>query len=358
MLTIVIRGPTAHHEWLTPLLRLLYSNCTGQQRLVILMPRPMLASCKAHCQHASDGCECVGLRWVPELAHRSIASFTDGSSDLLYMHSDFWVNVRGLLRGGWLGANSVLPDASTSDWPRTRARGLPPMAPQDCLPLEAMAQCTGRNGNITCGGNRTWAWWSGSHHLCHQAALSVGASHCCYGWSDMLYLPAAAHTAYKAMAEGAFANVFHEVAIPTIMRRLHQGASEWGPRVTWRRVSSSRGLASPRPPTNTAPPTFVFHPFSPDHLPSAFEHLVRTQDLPCRGSCCTNAPDWGVDDHVLCAHRLFLPRVHAISLPAQRPTDPLVSRAHASHPRLPVDPHPNLFNCAGTPLTSHSLGTL
>ena len=78
-----------------------------------------------------------------------------------------------------------------------------------------------------------WSWWPGFHPACEegsrdgQGGLDPGrvmlraSGRCCYGWSDLLYLPRASQRAFASLAKGAFGQTnAHEGAIPTIALAL------------------------------------------------------------------------------------------------------------------------------------------
>ena len=61
------------------------------------------------------------------------------------------------------------------------------------------------------------------------AAARPRVAECCVGWADLLYLPRAVHAPFRALA-ATFRNVFHEVALPTILNALHaRGEARWVP---------------------------------------------------------------------------------------------------------------------------------
>jgi len=67
----------------------------------------------------------------------------------------------------------------------------------------------------------TWFWWDNSQAACASAIRTSGVAfnQCCFGWSDLVYLPASTHKRFRSMA-WAFQGVFHEVALPTILHAL------------------------------------------------------------------------------------------------------------------------------------------
>lgn len=74
-----------------------------------------------------------------------------------------------------------------------------------------------------------FGWYSDSRQRCLAAASSLGASDCCYGWSDFVYAPAQALPEFsRLLSEPAFLAVFHEVAVPTVINMIvRRSAARW-----------------------------------------------------------------------------------------------------------------------------------
>jgi hypothetical protein len=232
-----------------PVLWRTFRSCT--RRLIFQVAPRELPSCVALCGSFSNRtCECAAHRFGRTLAHMNIAYFADSTSDLLFMHADMWVNVRAVSKAAAhpSGASIALTPLNG-----LRMRGEP--VRDTCIPLEAMrTTCHGHQGNVTCMGH-TWhcalyaphrfrddacfrlpashtravvfhrgvmcAGWSASHLTCPRAAARAGIAACCIGWSDLLYLPVHAQAAFRSLSS-FFVQVFHEVALPTILHHLEQ----------------------------------------------------------------------------------------------------------------------------------------
>ena len=194
-----------------------------------------------------SGCSCAASVSEPSGMHRNIAAHATGTThDLLYTHIDMYLNlsqIRNLQRlnatvspsnGLWMGRRSVEPAC-------VRATALP-----DCI------GAPNTDNNRTCEG-RTWWWWNRADLACFHAAKALRIGRCCYGWADLLWLPRHAQLPFARLAVGGreliatrkdargrlldldlvdrfsrsdLREVFHEVAIPTIMNALQ--SARWG----------------------------------------------------------------------------------------------------------------------------------
>ena len=214
------------------------------------------------------GCTCVmHLDVVKEMQHVAIARHATGESDLLYAHADMWVNLPRIM---------ALLHPERAFTPRRGLQHRPGGGQPMCVDVARIGECTPvqqPQGNahqspgcaLECGRDR-WAWWSNSLHKCRLAAGTHGFRWCCYAWSDLLFLPAAAQPAFRRLASSAFASVFHEVAIPTILQELTRRATTSG---------ASSGVR-----------------WSPS--------------LDCLGGCCTNVHWNRTVARSFCAHRVSL----------------------------------------------------
>jgi hypothetical protein len=208
-----------------------------------------------------------------------------------------WVNLRGLRDAlDERSIDGMRPALSALNG--LRMRGEP--VQDSCIPIGEMGTCYGSNGNITCAG-RTWHWWSDSSARCARAASLVGIEACCYGWSDLLFLPSHAHAEFRALAE-PFRDVFHEVAIPTILHHMHSTESQ-----------RSGTIATPA------------------SLPLPWLRL------PCHGSCCSTVDSWANGARPsLCAHKVRLQALAEYDWIGWGINDGVSSR---------IDPYPGYYQC-------------
>ena len=216
-------------SWLVPLLQKMYLNeCTARvsqiESMHILVHSKSLAECLSLCQTVLCRCA-VAVR--PETQHVGIAQLLDGTSDVIFAHADMWLNISAIV--GLLTRENAHSSKTAMPFSGLMMRGMP--VESACVPLTTMSKCHGRSGNVTCG-DRTWHWWMGSQTSCPEAAQRSGLSACCYGWADLLYLPWRAHAAFRALSD-VFREVFHEVAIPTMLHGMQQATTRWGPPVPW-----------------------------------------------------------------------------------------------------------------------------
>ena len=253
-----------------------------------------------------------------------MAEHATGTHDLLFAHLDMWVNMRALLASPWFahGTHMVTPH-----------RGLGFFRRAACIPLQKMRECT--EINATCGFRRhnctmvkcagtVWPWFGRSDRTCVAKADHINSRaaacrareckphstnatdleccaprvhECCVGWSDLVFLPSRAHTAFRALSaafsgRSHFAALFAEVAIPTMLNAI--AADGRGGGGGGERRAGGDGLLSP-----SSPPPLRWSPM-----------------LGCTGGCCSPASG--------------LSRVYA----------PLHGRGNASDSRDPVETPP------------------
>ena len=170
--------------------------------------------------------------WTPGptvLQHVSLcaaAAAADADTDWLFLHSDLWVHSfdrlplhthafllpLGGLEGWFPPAYEHPPGCAV---PRTanRVRTYSNDAPRRqvhsrCVSLDHVAtECT-------------WHWMWGARTTCPAAAAASQIPECCFGWADLVYVPARLRPRFCALATGPFAAVPHEAAIPTITAAL------------------------------------------------------------------------------------------------------------------------------------------
>ena len=249
--------------------------------------REAVAASRSSPGRACRRCSCFVARSEPEYMHLNIAALADGTADLLFTHMDGFVNA------------SMLPLLRRHNETATPAGGLSlhgqPVEPA-CISLDSLAHCSGdaKSANVTCGG-RTWAWWSHSHIHCLAASSALGIKECCYGWSDLVYLPAHTQAAFRRLAAGASGLV----ATARIART---------PAVTLEQAGS---LAALQPASTDM--RAVFHEVAIPTILNAMR-LPRWGGMPwrrvrCLGSCCTgvNSPTFESGGPHLCAHKVHLP---------------------------------------------------
>jgi hypothetical protein len=189
--------------------------------ILMAVPAAALDECGATCGAA---CVCVELslhhhldaRGAPGCTARMhdllIAPHADGSSDLLFAHADMWL--------------------SPAVYARTRGTA------QETVLLPARRTFT-HWSCATPGSERfveqadAWPFWANFSASCdaairrdRESGASDGAltqlNKCCYGWSDLLYLPRRAQSTFATLARGAFRTAeSHEGSIVTIALALN-----------------------------------------------------------------------------------------------------------------------------------------
>ena len=198
------------------------------------------AACLEAC--ASGTCTCVdlprdcdsskmgGILGLPagSVHNLLIAPHADGSTDLVYAHSDMWLS-------------RSMPSFIRSRPPNTIL--LPAGLDPHCMPLGAKVDL---DEDIRFHNGNTSTMWNTFRNACEamlrresaQAATEANdedeatrlirvANVCCFGWSDFLYLPAAAQPLFAAMATGPMRGrnatdglSEHEGAIHTIVNAI------------------------------------------------------------------------------------------------------------------------------------------
>jgi len=189
-------------------------------RMLMAVAQERREECAALC---GGECECVDLpsqcdsssiyerTGRPVSGHHHnllIAPHADGSSDLLFTHSDMWMSRRMHEFVAQRRTHILLPGAQL---------------PESCH----------TPGTAAFSGN-TWDKWPQWGPRCEAAMLENGnsttarilrgANVCCHGWADLLYLPAASQRLFAEMATSQFlaATAPHEGVIATIVNALTQ----------------------------------------------------------------------------------------------------------------------------------------
>ena len=242
---------------------------------------------------------CVAEQSWPQMQHANLVQHLSGRHDLVFAHADMWVQLSALSKRVGLGRGSqgMLRTAFTPK--QGISTGQPKMgvghgprleAGPVCLQTPALLNCSVLN--VTCGqafrnqtcmlhschgydpGDRSsarqhlWPWWMNSLATSYAAARKLGVREVCYGWVDLLFLPAAAHAAFRRLAR-EFGDTFHEVAIPTILNQLQHEPD--GNAVHWKPA------------------------------------------LQCLGSCCDGVPWTPKTERSECAHKIALPSRPSLS---------------------------------------------
>ena len=206
-----------------------------------------MKNCSIACRNSTIHCRCVKAQVWPQLQHFNLAQHATGNRDLLFAHGDMWLN------WPWLRASRWLSDGSMSITPR---RGLDVIkvapnaqtvnvetAPRHtgavCLPITMASQCerinatrcgfARRNCSLIRCGDTVWGYDFGSFHSFPIAVHKENLTEWCIGWSDLIFLPRRAQARFRDLARGAFREVFHEVAIPTILNALSTTGCRWAP---------------------------------------------------------------------------------------------------------------------------------
>ena len=150
--------------------------------------------------------------------------------DLLFTHADMVVNVR---KDGFFFAD---PAVRWSSW---LGAGMRNFFGQSCFSLVSPPNEDGRSSVSKTFDNRTqWALktaeliknnknpgrLSETREACHRMAAAARWDTCCFGWGDMLYLPAGSHQHLFARHSRHLFHMFglapNEVAVPTILRNI------------------------------------------------------------------------------------------------------------------------------------------
>tara|TARA_B110001452_G_scaffold235058_1_gene213674 strand:- start:873 stop:1862 length:990 start_codon:yes stop_codon:yes gene_type:complete len=245
--------------------------CVTTQLIIMVSPETM-STCNANC---ADG-RCVCAELPEECDSRKIAAsrrmhnlllapYADGSSDLLFAHSDMWLGnqlARSLTGRGprALDRDAIwLPGRDGSGFDSGMLRDDELMSSKSTLALPG-GGCFDANASVA------WDWWESFAPKCAAAqrrdaplrALGV----CCFAWVDLLYLPKAKQQAFAALATGGLAEATsHEGAIATIVAAL-----------------TMHGATG--------------------------ERSGRVQGVGCHGGCCQGASLDYVRNDTLCMHRV------------------------------------------------------
>ena len=155
-----------------------------------------------------------------------VASARPGLAGIVYMHADFVLNVRRF-------AGAPLADIWTARAGLSGRYRDPCCYPLD-NPIFRRSPFMGRMGRS----NTEWPWFGGAHRACHRAARLIGATHCCFGWSDFVYMPLRLLDTFTALLQ-RMGELFHEAAVPTAINRL---AKSHG--ATWRLLPRCEGSAT------------------------------------------------------------------------------------------------------------------
>ena len=321
MLTMVLH--IAKHVKRIPALLQAYAPCLPRGLdLAFQVKQLEVGNCSAYCSHhgALWPCRCIVERTWPQMQHKNLYHLARGRRHLLFVHGDMWLNMRALLRSAWLydarhivtanqGVAGMLQAPQGNENSVVNAPEATIREPV-CLPIAELLTCspisvTGCGlRNITCTRLRcsgtVWNWFFDSHLACARAARLHNVSECCVAWSDVLFLPRHVHGAFRTMAK-AFWEVFHEVAIPTILNAIARRVPP--PTVRGSRGSSDRkgvGVGGSTFKATDAPANQSMHTCTP-WMPV----------LDCAGGCCEDVLTFSPAVRARpCAHRMRLERRH------------------------------------------------
>ena len=177
----------------------------GHSRVLAPLPaagtlRDCAAPCSCAVQHHS--------RWY---AQRNIAAHADGAEDLLFAHADMWLNLASWARiiAALRGESSLTPldGLIGSNYRPVKSK---------CFKPEVLDDAD------------DWFWWLGSRHKCRAAIDQLRLSACCYGWSDVVFLPKHAQRAFRFLVDAGFQQVQVEVAVPSILTAIDQDQGRRG----------------------------------------------------------------------------------------------------------------------------------
>lgn len=176
--------------------------------LVLLTSPSELMECERACS-STLSCACITRRHPVTLQHRNIIPFLKGKTDLLYFHADMWIDGGRMLREISANRHAAFMPAAGLQNPASGGAILK----NGCVPLEQL------------GDHSAWVWPNRSKLTCRAAVASAGLmgrrlpAQCCYGFSDLLFLPARLQHPFAQVASD-FEDVVHEVAIPTVIHAL------------------------------------------------------------------------------------------------------------------------------------------
>ena len=141
-------------------------------------------------------------------ALKQAAKGDDGrrSRGVLVTHADMFLNVRRF-------------HGAMFDAPWMARGGLPLLSGADTLPRNLPVPRCYAVTSRTYQRDRSWFWFDHAKPRCRQAIEPLGGTECCFGWSDLLYVPRAMLGPF-GRALGSFAGVHHEVAVATVLRLL------------------------------------------------------------------------------------------------------------------------------------------
>ena len=205
------------------LLHVLKYHCLMEalnMRLVVMVQAGEFAGCQRICRPGGRRyCRCYQTPHDRAYNQRNVAEFALGREHILYAHSDVFLNLPMWSRLILAKANdTMLPNAGLHGTTYTPI-------PSACVPATEAAL------------NRStrWFWHLDARPKCRLAAngmkpaeLGGADGHarwmrapvCCYGWSDVAFVPMRAQAAFRRAVRNSFWDVQCEVAFPTVFRAL------------------------------------------------------------------------------------------------------------------------------------------
>lgn len=251
-------------------------SCVTTQ-LIIMVPSETMSTCNADCADGRcvcaelpEKCDSTKIATSRSIHNLLLAPYADGSSDLLFAHSDLWLGnqlarslagrgLRALDRDAiWLPGRD---GSGVDDSGMLRADKM--ISSKSTLALPG-GGCFDANASVA------WDWWESFAPKCAAAQRRDDAVHaplralgvCCFAWVDLLYLPMAKQQEFAALATGGLAEAkSHEGAIATIVAAL-----------------TMHGATG--------------------------EQSGRVQGVGCHGGCCQGASLDYVRNDTLCMHRV------------------------------------------------------
>ena len=215
-----------------PLLQARY-GCNDRLRLTIVTPREKQERCRELCFAA---CTCrtsiSGAR-----AHVNIAAHASGELDTLWLHADMWIDSHRFLHEV-VDRHPNAPVLPSSANPDSLGLELPFHYGGYCvnasrlstdtswgklhtwLGEDATANATNRAMELYKNAyGKAAALQQGSEsHVSDGTSRWIGRS--CYGWQDLVFVPQAHLSLFRAAALSAFHDVNQEIATPTILDML------------------------------------------------------------------------------------------------------------------------------------------
>ena len=222
------------------------------------------------CAELPEECDSTKIANSRSVHNLLLAPYADGSSDLLFAHSDMWLGNQ--LARSLAGRGPRALDRHAIWLPGRDGSGvddsgmLPGMLQDDELMYSNSTLALPGGGCFDANASVAWDWWESFAPKCAAAqrrdaplrALGV----CCFAWVDLLYLPKAKQQAFAALATGGLAEATsHEGAIATIVAAL-----------------TMHGATG--------------------------ERSGRVQGVGCHGGCCQGASLDYVRNDTLCMHRV------------------------------------------------------